>query len=126
LILFLWFCAAIVLSVFGTDLFFPIQVEINQTEHLYRFKTTRFATGCLLAFAVFRYLAEIKASPSLVIVFYYGVFYLIGGLIFAYTEDVDAEQMYHLIVVLILALLVHAEIKQKSREESGRLQRDYF
>ena len=64
---------------------------MNQAEHLYRFKTIRFATGCLLAYAVFRYLAELKASPSLVIVFYYGIFYLIGGLIFAYTEDVDAD-----------------------------------
>ena len=72
--LFLWFIAAIIITLFETDLFFPFDLKIAEREELYRYKTIRFAAGCLLAYAVFRYLCAFKAAPSLAIVFYFGVF----------------------------------------------------
>ena len=70
----LWFVVAILMTVFGTNLFFPFDFKMTEREELYRYKTVRFAAGCLLAYAVFRYLCALKAAPSLAIVFYFGVF----------------------------------------------------
>ncbi len=125
-LLFIWFCIAVIMTAFGTDLFFPFDIQISQEEQLYRYTTCRLAVGCLLAYAVFRYLFVFKAMPSLGIVFHYGIFYIISGLIIGYRENVDIEKMYHLSLVAILVVLVFIEIRQKKRDEAGRFKRDYF
>tara|TARA_Y100000588_G_scaffold81049_1_gene85161 strand:- start:263 stop:670 length:408 start_codon:yes stop_codon:yes gene_type:complete len=125
-ILFLWFITSIVMTVFGTDLFFPFDLKISESEQIYRYKTSRFAAGCLLAYAVFRYLFSFKAAPSLAIVLNFGVFYLIGGLLFGYRDNTDPRDMQHLLVVAFLALLVWFELRQRTREDVGRFRRDHF
>ena len=125
-VLFLWFMIAILMTVFGTDLFFPFDFKMNESEELYRYKTSRFAAGCILAYAVFRYLCSFKAASSLAIVLNYAIFYLIGGLLFAYQDNVELGDMQHLLIVSFLALVVWFELKQKTREDGGRLRRDYF
>ena len=74
-LLLLWFLIAICMMVSGTNLFFPFDLDIDQSEKMYRYKTIRFAAGCLLAYSVFRYLFSFKATPSLGVVFNYGLFY---------------------------------------------------
>ena len=114
------------MTVFGTDLFFPFNLNIDESEQLYRYKTTRFAAGCLLAFAVFRYLFAFKAAPSLAIVLYYGLFYLIGGLLFGYRDNIDPNAMQHLLVVAFLALMIWLEIRQRKKDDAGSFRRDHF
>ena len=125
-VLFLWFVASITMTLFGTDLFFPFDLKISEKEELYRYKTSRFAAGCLLAYAVFRYLCAFKASPSLAIVFYYGVFYLIGGLFFGYRDNMELRDMQHLLFVAFLALAIWLELKQRTKDNVGRFRRDLF
>ena len=125
-ILFLWFVVAILMTVFGTDLFFPFDFKMTEREELYRYKTVRFAAGCLLAYAVFRYLCALKAAPSLAIVFYFGVFYLIGGLLFGYRDNMELRDMQHLLFVAFLTLMIRFELRQKTREDGGTFRRDYF
>ncbi len=124
--LFIWFIVAIIITLFGTDLFFPFDFELNEREELYRYKTARFAAGCLLAYAVFRYLCAFKAAPSLAIVFYYGVFYLIGGLLFGYRDNMELRDMQHLLFVSFLTLAIWLELKQKTKDNAGRFRRDLF
>ena len=89
-LLLLWFLIAICMMVFGTDLFSPFDLDIDQSEKMYRYKTIRFAAGCLLAYAVFRYLFSFKATPSLGNSFQLRFFfYLAGGIIFAYRDNVE-------------------------------------
>ena len=126
LTLFIWFVTAILMAVFGTDLFFPFDFKISESAQLYRYKTSRFAAGCLLAYAVFRYLFAFKAAPSLAIVLNYGVFYLIGGLLFAYQDFVPQKDMYHLLLVAFLVVVIWFELRQKTREDGGTFRRDYF
>tara|TARA_Y100001970_G_scaffold184465_1_gene224357 strand:+ start:7203 stop:7547 length:345 start_codon:yes stop_codon:yes gene_type:complete len=114
------------MTVFGTELFFPFDMRIDQDEQLFRFKTCRLAVGCLLAYAVFRYLFVFKAISSLGIVLYYGIFYLIGGLIIGYRENIEVEKLYHLSLVAIFIGLLSIEIRQKIRDEAGRFKRNYF
>jgi hypothetical protein len=64
--------------------------------------------------------------PSLSIVLWYGVFYITGGCIIGYREDIDMEKMYHLLVVAVIAVLVLIEIRQKIKDEGGRFKRDHF
>ena len=124
--LFLWFIAAIIITLFETDLFFPFDFKLNEREELYRYKTVRFAAGCLLAYAVFRYLCAFKASPSLAIGFYYGIFYLIGGLLFGYRDNMELRDMQHLLLIAFLTLAVWLELKQRTKENIGRFRRDLF
>ena len=124
--LFLWFIISIMMTVFGTDLFFPFDMKIDESEQIYRYKTSRFAAGCLLAYAVFRYLFSFKAAPSLAIVLNFGVFYLIGGVLFAYRDDVEPKDMQHLLVVAFLALMIWFELKQRTKDDVGRFRRDHF
>ena len=124
--LFLWFIAAIIITLFETDLFFPFDFKLNEREELYRYKTVRFAAGCLLAYAVFRYLCAFKASPSLAIVFHYGIFYLIGGLLFGYRDNMELRDMQHLLLIAFLTLAVWLELKQRTKENIGRFRRDLF
>ena len=114
------------MTVFGTDLFFPLDLKIDESEQLYRYKTSRFAAGCLLAYAVFRYLFSFKAAPSLAIVLNFGVFYLIGGALFGYRDNVEPRDMQHLLVVAFLALMIWFELRQRTKEDAGRFRRDHF
>ncbi|MBN43741.1 MAG: hypothetical protein CL573_09680, partial [Alphaproteobacteria bacterium] len=114
-LLFFWFCLALLLFFFGTDLFFPFGLEMGESEELYRYETVRFGVGCLLAFSVFRYLFSFKAMPSLGIVFYYGVFYIIGGCVIGFRDNIGLEPMYHIAVVAILTILIFFEIRQKKK-----------
>ena len=125
-ILFLWFVVAILMTVFGTDLFFPFDFKMTEREELYRYKTVRFAAGCLLAYAVFRYLCALKAAPSLAIVFYFGVFYLIGGLLFGYRDNMDLRDMQHLVFVAFLTLMIRFELQQRTKDDVGTFKRDHF
>ncbi|MBO22049.1 MAG: hypothetical protein CMM26_06730 [Rhodospirillaceae bacterium] len=126
LVLFLWFIISIMMTLFGTDLFFPFDYNIDESEQLYRYKTSRFAAGCLLAYAVFRYLFSYKASPSLAIVLNFGVFYLIGGLFFGFRDEIDLIDMKHLLLVAFLVVLIWFELRQRTKEDAGRFRRDHF
>ncbi len=110
----------------GTDLFFPFDLKIDESQQIYRYKTIRFAAGCLLAYAVYRYLFSFKAAPSLAIVLNFGVFYLIGGLLFGYRDNVELKDMQHLLVVAFLALMVWFELKQRTKDDAGKFRRDHF
>ena len=125
-ILFLWFITSILMTLFGNDLFFPIDLSIDEEEQLYRYRTSRFAAGCLLAYAVFRYLFSFKASPSIAIVFNYGIFYLLGGLLFSQQDNIELHQMKHLIVVFFLVVMLWFELRQRTRDDTGRFRRDHF
>ena len=125
-VLFLWFIVSIAMTLFGTDLFFPFDFKITEREELYRYKTIRFAAGCLLAYAVFRYHCALKAAPSLAIVFYFGVFYLIGGLLFGYRDSMDMRDMQHLLFVAFLTLMIRFELRQRTKNDVGTFKRDHF
>ena len=114
------------MTLFGTDLFFPFDFKLNEREELYRYKTARFAAGYLLAYAVFRYLFAFKAAPPLAIVFYYGVFYLIGGLLFGYRDNMELRDMQHLLFVSFLTFAIWLELKQRTKGDVGRFRRDHF
>ncbi len=93
---------------------------------LYRGETTRVASACLLALLVFRYLFELKALPSLSVVLYYGVFFVIGGMILGIRDNIEVEDMYFLGGIVVLCGLIKLELMQKKKEESGKFKRDYF
>ena len=126
LVLFLWFIISIMMTLFGTDLFFPFDYNIDESEQLYRYKTSRFAAGCLLAYSVFRYLFSYKASPSLAIVLNFGIFYLIGGLLFGFRDEIDLIDMKHLLLVAFLVVMIWFELRQRTKEDAGRFRRDHF
>ena len=126
LVLFLWFIISIMMTLFGTDLFFPFDYNIDESEQLYRYKTSRFAAGCLLAYSVFRYLFSYKASPSLAIVLNFGIFYLIGGLLFGFRDEIDLMDMKHLLLVAFLVVMIWFELRQSTKEDAGRFRRDHF
>ena len=105
---------------------FPFDFKMTEREELYRYKTVRFAAGCLLAYAVFRYLCALKAAPSLAIVFYFGVFYLIGGLLFGYRDNMDLRDMQHLVFVAFLTLMIRFELIQRTKDDVGTFKRDHF
>lgn len=93
---------------------------------LYRGETTRVASASLLALLVFRYLFELKALPSLSVVLYYGVFFVIGGMILGIRDNIEVEDMYFLGGIVFLCGLIKLELMQKKKEESGKFKRDYF
>ena len=125
--LFLWLCVAIILNVLGLNLYFPLNISVTPEEELYRLNVVRFAVGCLLALIFFRYLFEFRPLPSLVIVFWYAVFFFIGGIIYAIKLDIDTNKLYFLIGVAVFGILIQLEIRQKKRESLGSLyKRDRF
>ena len=125
--LFLWLCVAIILNVLGLNLYFPLNISVTPEEELYRLNAVRFAVGCLLALIFFRYLFEFRPMPSLVIVFWYAVFFFIGSIIYAIKFDIDANKLYFLIGVVVFGILIQLEIRQKKRESFGSLyKRDHF
>ena len=125
--LFLWLCVAIILNVLGLNLYFPLNISVTPEEELYRLNAVRFAVGCLLALIFFRYLFEFRPLPSLVIVFWYAVFFFIGGIIYAIKFNIELEKLYFLIVVVVFGILIQLEITQKKREGQGSLyKREHF
>ena len=124
--LFMWFCFAIIVNVFGVPFYFPSNIAPSNEIMLYRGETTRIASASLLALLVFRYLFELKALPSLSVVFYYGVFFVVGGIILGIRDSIEVEDMYFLGGIVVLCGLIRLELMQKKKEESGKFKRDYF
>ena len=125
-ILFIWFCFALIINLFGLPFYFPSNMSPSNEIMLYRGETTRVASASLLALLAFRYLFELKALPSLSVVFYYGVFFIIGGIILGIRDNIEVEDMYFLGGIVVLCGLIKLELMQKKKEESGKFKRDYF
>ena len=125
-VLFIWFCFALIVNVFGLPFYFPSNIAPSNEIMLYRGETTRVACASLLALLVFRYLFELKALPSLSVVLYYGVFFVIGGMILGIRDNIEVEDMYFLGGIVLLCGLIKLELMQKKKEESGKFKRDYF
>ena len=125
-VLFMWFCFALIVNVFGLPFYFPSNIAPSNEIMLYRGETTRVASASLLALLVFRYLFELKALPSLSVVLYYGVFFVIGGMILGIRDNIEVEDMYFLGGIVFLCGLIKLELMQKKKEESGKFKRDYF
>jgi len=62
---------------------------------------------------VVRYLLELKALPSLSVVLYYGVFFVIGGIILGVRDNIEVEDMSFLGGIVILCGLIKLELIQK-------------
>ena len=125
-VLFMWFCFALIVNLFGLPLYFPSNIAPSNEIMLYRGETTRVASASLLALLVLRYLFELKALPSLSVVLYYGVFFIIGGMILGIRDNIEVEDMYFLGGIVVLCGLIKLELMQKKKEESGKFKRDYF
>ena len=125
-ILFMWFCFALIVNLFGLPLYFPSNIAPSNEIMLYRGETTRIASASLLALLVFRYLFELKALPSLSVVLYYGVFFVIGGIVLGIRDNIDFEDMYFLGGIAVLCGLIKLELMQKKKEVIGKFKRDYF
>ena len=125
-ILFMWFCFALIVNVFGLPFYFPSNIAPSNEIMLYRGEITRVASASLLALLVFRYLFELKALPSLSVVLYYGVFFVIGGIILGIRDNIEVEDMYFLGGIVVLCGLIKLELMQKKKEDSGKFKRDYF
>ena len=126
-ILFAWLCLAIIVNVFGFKLFFPLQIGISPEEEFYRLNAMRFGASCLLALILVRYLLEFRPLPSLVAFFWFGTFFIIGGIIYAIKLDIEIDQLYYLVAVAVVLILIRLEIMQKKREsESSLYKRAHF
>ena len=125
-LLFVWFCFALIVNLFGLPFYFPSNIAPSNEIMLYRGETTRVASASLLALLVFRYLFELKALPSLSVVLYYAVFFVIGGIILGIRDNIEVEDMYFLGGIVVLCGLIKLELMQKKKEESGKFKRDYF
>ncbi len=125
-ILFMWFCFALIVNLFGLPLYFPSNIAPSNEIMLYRGETTRIASASLLALLVLRYLFELKALPSLSVVLYYGVFFVIGGIVLGIRDNIDFEDMYFLGGIAVLCGLIKLELMQKKKEATGTFRRDYF
>ena len=125
-VLFIWFCFALIVNVFGLPFYFPSNIAPSNEIMLYRGETTRVATASLLALLVFRYLFELKALPSLSVVLYYGVFFVIGGIILGIRDNIEVEDIYFLGGIVVLCGLIKLELMQKKKEVIGKFKRDYF
>ena len=65
--------------------------------------------------------------PSLVAIFWFGIFFIIGGIIYAIKLDVGIDKLYYLIAVAVVLLLIRLEIRQKKQESEASLyKRDHF
>ena len=126
-LLFAWLCLAIIVNVFGFKLFFPLQIGISPEEEFYRLNAIRFGASCLLALILVRYLFEFRPLPSLVAIFWFGIFFIIGGIIYAIKLEVGIDKLYYLIAIAVVLVLIRLEIMQKKREsESSLYKRDHF
>ena len=126
-VLFAWLCLAIIVNVFGFKLFFPLQIGISPEEEFYRLNAFRLGGSCLLALILFRYLFEFRPLPSLVTIFWFGIFFIIGGIVYAVKLDIEMNQLYYLIAIAVLLVLIRLEIMQKKRESEASLyKRDHF
>ena len=125
-VLFMWFCFALIINVFGLPFYFPSNIAPSNEIMLYRGETTRIASASLLALLVLRYLFELKALPSLSVVLYYGVFFFIGGIVLGIRDNMNFEDMYFLGGIAVLCGLVKLELMQKKKEAIGTFRRDYF
>ena len=125
-ILFMWFCFALIVNLFGLPLYFPSNIAPSNEIMLYRGETTRVASASLLALLVLRYLFELKSLPSLSVVLYYGVFFVIGGIVLGIRDNIDFEDMYFLGGIAVLCGLIKLELMQKKKESIGTFRRDYF
>ena len=125
-VLFMWFCSALIVNVFGLPFYFPSNIAPTNEIMLYRGETTRVASASLLALLVFRYLFELKALPSLSVVLYYGVFFVIGGIILSFRDNIEVEDMFFLGGIAVLCGLIKLELMQKKKEVIGEFKRDYF
>ena len=125
-VLFMWFCFALIVNLFGLPLYFPSNIAPSNEIMLYRGETTRIASASLLALLVLRYLFELKALPSLSVVLYYGVFFFIGGIVLGVRDNINFEDMYFLGGIAVLCGLIKLELMQKKKEVIGKFKRDYF
>ena len=125
-VLFMWFCFALIVNLFGLPLYFPSNIAPSNEIMLYRGETTRIASASLLALLVLRYLFELKALPSLSVVLYYGVFFFIGGIVLGIRDNINFEDMYFLGGIAVLCGLIKLELMQKKKEVIGTFRRDYF
>ena len=125
-VLFMWFCFALIVNLFGLPLYFPSNIAPSNEIMLYRGQTTRVASASLLALLVLRYLFELKALPSLSVVLYYGVFFFIGGIVLGIRDNINFEDMYFLGGIAVLCGLIKLELMQKKKEVIGTFRRDYF
>ena len=125
-VLFMWFCSALIVNVFGLPFYFPSNIAPSNEIMLYRGETTRVASASLLALLVFRYLFELKALPSLSVVLYYGIFFVIGGIILGIRDNIEVEDMDFLGGIVVLCGLIKLELMQKKKEVIGKFKRDYF
>ena len=115
-VLFMWFCSALIVNVFGLPFYFPSNISPSNEIILYRGETTRVASASLLALLVFRYLFELKALPSLSVVLYYGIFFVIGGIILGIRDNIEVEDMDFLGGIVVLCGLIKLELMQKKRK----------
>jgi len=70
---------------------------------------------------------EFRPLPSLVAIFWFGVFFIIGGIIYAIKLDITIDKLYYLIAVAVVLVLIRLEIMQKKRESEASLyKRDHF
>ena len=125
-VLFMWFCSALIVNVFGLPFYFPSNIAPSNEIMLYRGETTQVASASLLALLVFRYLFELKALPSLSVVLYYGVFFVIGGIILGIRDNIEVEDMYFLGGIVVLCGLIKLELMQKKRKSLESLKEITF
>ena len=63
----------------------------------------------------------------MVAIFWFGIFFIIGGIIYAIKLDIAIDKLYYLIAVAVLLVLIRLEIMQKKRESEASLyKRDHF
>jgi hypothetical protein len=127
ILLFFWFAVALVTDLFGIKLFFPFSTEISGQEEMFRLYSVRFAVGCLLLLIIFRYLCQLRPWPSLIVVYWYAIFFIISSCIYAVKMDIKLDELHHLIWAVIFSVLIRLEIRQKVRETRESIyKRDYF
>jgi hypothetical protein len=127
ILLFLWVAVAVVVNLFGIELFFPFSAEISGQEEMFRLYSVRFAVGCLFLLVIFRYLCQLRPWPSLIVVYWYGIFWIISSCIYAVKMDIKLDELHHLIWAVIFSVLIRLEIRQKVKETRDSIyKRDYF
>ena len=127
ILLFFWFAVALVADLFGIKLFFPFSTEISGQEEMFRLYSVRFAVGCLFLLVIFRYLCQLRPWPSLIVVYWYGIFWIISSCIYAVKMDIKLDELHHLIWAVIFSVLIRLEIRQKVKETRDSIyKRDYF
>ena len=114
-------------NLFGIKLFFPFSAEISGQEEMFRLCSVRFAVGCLFLLVIFRYLCQLRPWPSLIVVYWYGIFWIISSCIYAVKMDIKLDELRHLIWAVMFLVLIRLEIRQKVKETRDSIyKRDYF